>query len=139
MFRLFADSEGFLMFLRIKGVLQLLADLLAHLVGKAELQLREHLLVENRPHQLIVEVALAFTLAALLPPVLDIEEAEVQRYEVVNGVATAGDLRHRGRVVGKAAQLPRAHLEGPHCRAPGLVEFLHAFLHRLVNELLPDQ
>ena len=91
------------MFLRIQGVLQLLADMLAHLVGKAELQLGEHLLVEKRPHDLVVELHLA--LAATLPPILDIEESEVHRYEVVYRVAAADDLRHRGRTVGKAAQL----------------------------------
>ena len=89
--------------LRIQGVLQLLSDLAAHLVGKSELQFRKHLFVEDRPHNLVVELLL--TLAATLAPVLDIEEPEVQRYEVVNRVAAAGDLLHRGRVVGKAAQL----------------------------------
>ncbi len=87
----------------IQSLLQLLADLLAHLVGKAELQLGEHLLVKKWPHDLVVELHLA--LAATLPPVLDIEESEVHRYEVVNRVTAAGDLRHRGRTVGKAAQL----------------------------------
>lgn len=84
-------------------MLQLLADLLAHLVGKAELQLGEHLLVKKWPHDLVVELHLA--LAATLPPVLDIEESEVHWYEVVYRVAAAGDLCHRGRTVGKAAQL----------------------------------
>lgn len=91
------------MFLRIQGVLQLLADLLAHLVGKPELQLGEHLLVEKRPHDLVVELHLTF--AATLAPVLDIEEAEVHRYEVVYRIAAAGDLRLGVGIVGKAEQL----------------------------------
>lgn len=92
------------MFLRIQGVIQLLADLAAHLVGKAVLQLGEHLLVEDRPHYLVVELHLA--LAPALAPVLDVEETQVERDEVVYRVAAAGDLRHRDRAVGKAAQLP---------------------------------
>ena len=89
-------------FLRVKGVLQLLADGAAHLVGKAELQLREYLLGEDRPHYLVVEVtAVTDTYAfglddrhTLLAAVLNVKEPEVQRDEVLYRVAGAGDLRH---------------------------------------------
>ena len=118
------------------------AELLAHLVGQAVLQTGEDALVEDGPHQLVVEVVLSLATMALalaVPAVLDVEEAQVQRYEVVDGVASLGDLGDGRRMVGKCLQLSRASLEGADGGPPGILQLLHALLHRLVDELLADE
>ena len=71
--------------LSLQGLFELGAELLAHLVGQAVLQTGEDALVEDGPHQLVVEVVLSLATMALalaVPAVLDVEEAQVQRYEV---------------------------------------------------------
>ena len=128
--------------LSLQGVFELVADGLADFVGQAVFEFGEDTLVDDGPHQLVVEVALSLSapsLALAVPAVLDVEEAQVQGYEVVDGIASTGNLGDGCRMVGKCLQLSRAPLEGADGWPPCILQLLHAFLHRLVDELLADE
>lgn len=128
--------------LSLQGVFELGADGLADFVGQAVFQFGEDALVDDGPHQLVVEVALSLSapsLALAVPAVLDVEEAQMQGYEVVDGIASLGNLGDGCRVVGKGLQLSRAPLEGADGWPPCVLQLLHALLHRLVDELLTNK
>lgn len=128
--------------LSLQGVFELGADGLAHFVGQAVFEFGEDALVDNGPHQLVVEVALSLSapsLALAVSAVLDVEEAQMQGYEVVDGIASPGNLGDGCRMVCKGLQLSRAPLEGTDGWPPCILQLLHALLHRLVDELLADE
>lgn len=97
-------------------------------------QFRKHLLVEDRPYDFVVQVALSLASFSFLAAVLDVEEAEVQWQEIVNAVAFRRYLYRWHGVVGKCSQFSCAHLECSHGRPPCLLQSYHGGFDGLVYE-----
>jgi len=63
-------------------------ELATHLVGKAVTEFREDVLIENGPHEFVVEIGLPLRLGASESAVLNVEEAEMEWDEKAKLVGT---------------------------------------------------